>query len=73
MLASSAYQSYVKRVHGRIKWREEEESPDAIVIAAFEDHPDHFVRGVTLRVHRDGRVYVKTSDGEWVEETLPRQ
>lgn len=60
-----AVAKYNKQIASRCTWIVDEETPGYVVVGVGEDMPDHFSRGLTVKVLRTGAVYVlETVDGE---------
>ena len=56
---------YHKNVGRNFAWLHDGEERDSVVVAIGEDFPDHFTRGLTAKVQRDGTVLILDEiDGE---------
>lgn len=67
--SSPTVADYEDRIEGDAVWVEREVSEDRARVDVGEDREDHFTVGVSLRIHRDGSVYIAAPDGEWVKES----
>lgn len=60
--ASPTVRAYARSIHGTYSYMIDDETPLFTEVAVGEDMPDHFVRGLTLRVYKTGEVYVQDED-----------
>ncbi|HET6251269.1 MAG TPA: hypothetical protein VFE47_26535 [Tepidisphaeraceae bacterium] len=73
-LKAPAVVAYSHRIKTPMAWMTDDEADDYIVLAVGENMPDHFTRGLTVRVHRSGAVYVleETDNGQiWRLDRAP--
>jgi hypothetical protein len=72
LLSSPAVRKYVSTIQSPWTYLIDGHDGKAVIVAVGEDMPDHFTRGMTVKVSPDGDVYVlrtpASGDEEWRRE-----